>query len=60
MKRRDADCLVLFRGQVKRKRHGECIHCGRSICKNEYAHKLVLLDTTTNNMHMQLSCCKEL
>jgi hypothetical protein len=59
MRRRNADTLVLFRGQVKRKRLAECIHCGRCICANEYCFKLVLLDTLTNVVHLTTSCCKQ-
>jgi len=48
------------RGQVKCARSHECIHCGREICRNEYAwvKAMLMIEGKVREVQVTYSCCK--
>lgn len=47
-------------GQVKVNKIHECIHCGRLICKNEFAwvKALLCIEGKSRQVLVEYSCCK--
>ena len=50
---------ILWEGEVKRRKQGECRTCGRQICRNEYCWKTVVLtiDGSYRIVEALLDCC---